>query len=512
MIRQIDRGLAGNGAGGGREDAHWVPSVGIDIGTSTTKMIVSRLKLSRTSGALSLPRYEITDRQLAYESPIYATPLRGDDEVDAERIGDILAAEYAQAGVRPSELKSGAVIITGETANKHNARRIVHLLAERAGDFVVATAGADLEGLLAGKGAGAEARSRQTRGAVVNIDIGGGTANAALFRRGKPVGTVTFRVGGRLLQVSGDGVITAISPSLRKWLDAAGFRLRPGTRATFDVLRELCAAMCRDMLDYLAGVAGAADRATLQALLLGAPLGHVPADIEEWTISGGIGRLMEAAKPRSLEQTAVYGDIGPLLAHTLKEQAALYPIRLGRPEQTVRATVIGAGMQSTEISGATVHLDAGVLPLRNLPVVRVELTPALLSDPGALNAALQEAMRQGGSLYEREASPPFALAIAGTQPTGYAELQRLSGAIAESYLAGFPDSRVIAVLSEGDIAKALGQSLKIRFGESPRVISIDQIQAGQGDYVDLGEPISGMVIPVVVKTLAFGIGMGVTES
>jgi len=474
-------------------------------------MIVSRLKLSRASSALSLPRYEITDRQLVYESPIYPTPLSGEDEVDAQRIGDILAAEYAQAGIRPDELKSGAVIITGETANKLNARRIVHLLAERAGDFVVATAGADLEGLLAGKGAGAEARSRQTRGVVANIDIGGGTANAALFRRGKPAGTVTFHVGGRLLQLNGDGVITTISRSLRKWLDASGFRLTPGTRTSYEVLRELCAAMCRDMLDYLAGVSESSGRPTLDALLLGAHLGRVPSDIEEWTFSGGIGRLMNAPKPSNLEQTAIYGDIGPLLAHTIKEQATRYPIRLGRPEQTVRATVIGAGMQSTEISGATVHLDAGLLPLRNLPVLKIELSPVLLDHPDTLTVSLQDALRHGASLYERDASPPFALALSGEQPIGYAELQRLSREIAASYRAFFPDSRVIAVLSEGDIAKALGQSLERQFGESVRVISIDQIKVEQGDYVDLGEPISGMMIPVVVKTLAFSNRTEVTE-
>lgn len=512
MVRQVNGTIAGNREGAGREDAHWISSVGIDIGTSTTKMIVSRLKLARTSGALSLPRYEITDRQLLHESAIYATPLRGDDEVDAEQIGDILSAEYARAGVVPSELKSGAVIITGETANKHNARRIVHLLAERAGDFVVATAGADLEGLLAGKGAGAEARSRLTRGTVVNIDIGGGTANAALFRRGKPIGTVTFRVGGRLLQVNRDGVITTLSPSLRDWLDTAGFRFSAGDRTTFEALRELCAAMCRDMLDYLAGVAGAADRPTLRALLLGAPLDRMPTDVETWSFSGGIGRLMEAAEPRSLEQTVIYGDIGPLLAQTLMEQAARYPVRLARAVQTVRATVIGAGMESTEISGATVHLDAGLLPLRNLPVVGVELTPALLADPDALTTVLQEAMRQGASLYERTAEPPFALSLSGAQPIGYAELQRLAEAIAANYRAFFADNRVIAVLSEGDIAQALGQSLASRFGETARVISIDQVRAGQGDYVDLGEPISGMMIPVVVKTLAFGGKMGGAKS
>ncbi|MCK9911278.1 ethanolamine ammonia-lyase reactivating factor EutA, partial [Microbacteriaceae bacterium K1510] len=103
--------------------------------------------------------------------------------------------------IKQSDIKSGAVIITGETATKRNAQQIVHLLAERSGDFVVATAGADLEGVLAGKGSGAEARSKQIHGIIANIDIGGGTANIAFFHRGKAIGTVTFHVGGRLIRI-----------------------------------------------------------------------------------------------------------------------------------------------------------------------------------------------------------------------------------------------------------------------------------------------------------------------
>ncbi|WP_123040144.1 ethanolamine ammonia-lyase reactivating factor EutA [Cohnella candidum] len=486
----------------GGDEERWITSVGIDIGTSTTKMIVSRLKLVRTSSALSLPRYGIAERLLSYESPIYSTPLKSTDEVDAERIWQLLEREYASAGITPRDLKSGAVIITGETANKKNARHILHLLAERSGDFVVATAGADLEGLLAGKGAGAEERSKQTRGAVANIDVGGGTANAAVFLRGRPIGTVTFHVGGRLIQVGRDGTVEAVSPSLRPWLQACGFRLEAGHKADFALLHEICEAMSRDMLDYLAGYAGA-DGASLSALLLGDPLVPMPA-IEEWTFSGGVGELMDARKPMSLAETAAHGDVGPLLAHALKEQALRYSaIRFGRPEQTVRATVIGAGMQTTEISGATVHLDASLLPLRNLPVLKAELTPALLWQPEALSDSLRQIMSQGANLFGRENSPPFVLALSGLGSAGYTEVQRVADGLVEGFRAYFPDSRVFAAICENDIAKALGQSLERRFGSSPKVVCIDQVQVELGDYVDLGEPISGVMVPVVVKTLAF---------
>lgn len=480
----------------------WISSVGIDVGTSTTKMILSRLKLVRTSSTLSLPRYDIVERELLYESPIYSTPLRSSDEVDAERIWAILTKEYELAGIRPADLKSGAVIITGETANKKNAQQIVHLLAERSGDFVVATAGADLEGLLAGKGAGADERSKQTRGAVANIDVGGGTANAAIFARGKPIGTVTFHVGGRLIQLNADGVITAVSLSIRPWLEASGYRLEPGQQTTYGVLNEICTALCRNMLDYLAGYTTADRDTALRALLLGEPLVPMPA-IEEWMVSGGIGRLMEEPKPQNLPEVAIHHDIGPLLAHTLKECTAFYPIKLVTASQTVRATVIGAGMQSTEISGATVHLDETLLPIRNLAVMKVELTPLLLEQPQLLHETMTQAMRNGANLFEREASPPFALGLTGLKNATYASIQYLSEAISHTFIEFFPNSRIMVAVCENDIAKALGQSLERRFGGRPKVVCIDQITVEHGDYIDLGEPISGMMIPVVVKTLVF---------
>ncbi|TJY44565.1 ethanolamine utilization protein [Cohnella pontilimi] len=492
-----------------RSDDRWILSVGIDIGTSTTKMIVSRLRLMRTSSVLSLPRYDIVERELLYESPIYSTPLKSADEVDADGIWQILAREYEHAAVRPEELKSGAVIITGETANKRNAKRILHLLAERSGDFVVATAGADLEGLLAGKGAGAEERSLRIRGAVANIDIGGGTANAAIFQRGKPIGTVTFHVGGRLIQVDTGGAITEVSPSIRRWLNASGYRLEPGQRVSFEVLQQICSAMSRNMLDYLAGYASA-DQEPVRALLLGEPLSPMP-PIEEWMVSGGIGRLMEEAKPNGLADTAVHGDIGPLLAHTIKELSSRYAIRLVKPDQTVRATVIGAGMQSTEISGATVHLDESALPIRNLPVQKLEVTPHLLAHTEHLAQAVSQTMRTAAGLFDAEASPPFALAISGLRPLTYASLQRLSETIYESFIAYFPSSGVIVVVCENDIAKALGQALAKRAGAGPKLVCIDQIKVEHGDYIDLGQPVAGSMIPVVVKTLAFHNRVEVTD-
>ncbi|WP_274472671.1 MULTISPECIES: ethanolamine ammonia-lyase reactivating factor EutA [unclassified Paenibacillus] len=478
----------------------WMTSVGLDIGTSTTKLVISRLRIVRASGALSLPRFDIAERELLYASPVYSTPLISGDEVDAERIWGIVTAAYEEAGIRPDAVKSGAVIITGETANLKNAEHILHQLAERAGDFVVATAGSDLEGLLAGKGAGAERRSMQLRGAACNIDIGGGTANAAVFRRGKLAGTVTFRVGGRLVRIDAEGTVREVSPSLRPWLAASGIRLQPGDRPGLPRLKELARSMCRCMMDHLSG--RSQPEAPLRALLLGEPLLSVPS-IEEWTVSGGIGELLAAMPPESMAEAARHGDIGLLLAQAWKELAAGYAIRHAAAEQTVRATVIGAGMQSTEISGATVHADAALLPVRNLPVLKLELDARLLEPDGGLALALERLLVTGASLYAGERSLPFALAMSGTGHLTYASLQRAAELLHASYSRHFPESDAIVVICETDIAQAFGQSLARRCGQRPKVICIDQVRVEHGDYIDLGEPLSGIMIPVVVKTLAF---------
>ncbi|MCS7464603.1 ethanolamine ammonia-lyase reactivating factor EutA [Paenibacillus doosanensis] len=486
-------------------EEQWITSVGIDIGTSTTKLIVSRLKLARTSGALALPRFDIVERELLYSSPIHRTPLSGADEIDAARISALLAGEYERAGISVRDLKSGAVIITGETANKRNARQIVHLLAERSGDFVVAAAGADLEGLLAGRGAGAQERSRRIRGPVVNVDIGGGTANAAVFLRGKPIGTATFHAGGRLLELDRSGTLTAVSESIRPWLRAAGYRLSPGGRISYEALYGICQAMCRDMLSGLTGTVKPERREAVGRLTLGRPMASVPL-IEEWTVSGGIGRLMQEPRPRNLAETAVHGDIGPLLAHALKDCFAREGLTLKQPDETVRATVIGAGMQSTELSGATVHLDASVLPIRNLPVIKAELPPEEAGRPQRLGEAAAKAIRTAASLFEPDVSdpgPPFALAVPPAKHWSYASLQRLSEQVCEAYRSAYPASRVLVVVCADDMAKALGQSLSLRCGSGMKIVCIDQITVEYGDYIDLGEPIGGMMIPAVVKTLAF---------
>src|ERR671922_1124621 len=165
-------------------DSRALLSVGVDVGTTTTQVVFSRLNLQDVSRAGQIPRINITDRKVIYQSPIVFTPLVDAETIDAEKLNQIVRGEYVNAGVDPSQVETGAVIITGETAKKKNADEILRALSGLAGEFVVSVAGPNVESLIAGRGAGAAQYSQTNYATVTNVDIGGGSANSATFRTG----------------------------------------------------------------------------------------------------------------------------------------------------------------------------------------------------------------------------------------------------------------------------------------------------------------------------------------
>ena len=74
-------------------------SVGLDVGTTTTQLIVSELNVENKSGAFSVPELSITDRKILYESPVHFTPLLDESHVDGHAIRKIVEKEYQKAGI-----------------------------------------------------------------------------------------------------------------------------------------------------------------------------------------------------------------------------------------------------------------------------------------------------------------------------------------------------------------------------------------------------------------------------
>jgi len=161
------------------EDEIILVSVGVDIGSSTTHLVFSQLRLERLDN-----RYIVSERRILHESDVLLTPYAENNSIDAKALGAFIEAQYAQAGVAKDTIDTGALILTGVAVRRSNARAIGELFAEQAGKFVSVSAGDALETTLAAFGSGAAALSIREAKRVMNIDIGGGTSKIAVIEAG----------------------------------------------------------------------------------------------------------------------------------------------------------------------------------------------------------------------------------------------------------------------------------------------------------------------------------------
>ena len=454
-------------------------SVGIDLGTTTTQLVLSRLYVENRASAYSVPQMEIGEREILYRSRIHMTPLIGNDTIDAEAIRCIVAEEYERSGTRPQDVQTGAVIITGETARKENAKAVLRALSDYAGKFVVATAGPSLEGILAARGAGADRCAKTKRCHVLHIDIGGGTSNMALFDpAGELLGTGCLNVGVRLLKLSQDGTVTYCSPVLEGTSapkcgeKTSPEALQPIIQMLVQVLEEGSGLRKPELLSKF-----------VTDHILRLP--DVPLTI---SLSGGVAELIR----RPEENWLRYGDIGVLLADAIRK-SGLCQGNFVLGNETLQATVIGAGTHTTELSGSTVSWHGIAFPLQDLPVVTLPWE-AEQAAPEVLGAAIKERIRN-------TAGGTAALALRGIRSPSFAQVSRL----ADGICAGVRETvdPVVVVLRE-DMAKVLGQMLRTRLGAEIPLICLDNLKLQEGMYLDIGAPLkNGSAVPVVIKTLAF---------
>ena len=469
-------------------------SVGIDVGTTTTQLVFSRLALADTARPGQVPRIGITDRTVIYQSPILFTPLAGPDEVDAARLTELARREYAAAGVDPAQVETGAVIITGETAKKKNADQILRALAGLAGDFVVTVAGPHLESLMAGRGSGAARYSAEHFARVTNVDIGGGSANSAVFAAGTLAAAAAMNFGGRILEIEREsGLVRHIAAPASRILAAIGLRLALGDRPSLADLRRFTDSMAGLTVELIEGGASA----LAQELYL-TPPPPVSGQGSVLMLSGGIGHYFyQPLAIHTVADAALHGDVGPLLAESLRQHAGLARYHTLPPSETLRATVLGASTQTVSLSGSTIWAEDGLLPLRNVPVIRPALEASLR--PAEVAQAVAEAVRRWDV---DVASDYFAVALELSQSLDYTLLLQLANGLNE-FATALPAGRPLVAIVERDYAQALGQTLKAMAPGRPLLV-IDQVGLAEGDYIDIGAPLmDGRVVPLSVKTLVF---------
>ncbi len=468
-----------------------VQSVGIDLGTTTSQLIFSALEIVNTAGPTSIPHYEFSKREILYVSPVLFTPFDAQGQIAVQALDGFIRQQYQQAGMALKDVESGAIIITGETSKARNARETVMVLAEALGDFVVATAGPHLESVVAGRGSGAAEYSEKNMACVLNIDVGGGTSNYAVFENGQLSDTACLNVGGRLVQTHKDGQVHRVHAPAAHIVRELFSQAKAQADLSLQDLKRIAQRMASLIVEIIEAKISPLARTLLMTEGLREAYRY-----QAVFISGGVGECL--AHP-SAESPYRFGDLGPLLAQALGEllQAKGIPVR--EPAQTLRATVIGAGAHTLTLSGSTVWNKYQGAPLRNVPVVHSRM-PWRSYRPGALVAAWQLALK-GQDLDPSEDLYALSLpdGIPLTCQTVWQVALELQAFSRSHATCAHP---LIAVTSQ-DVGKAIGMEL-FRLIPGRQLLVLDEVHTREGDYLDIGNSFfNGGTIPITVKSLAF---------
>ena len=396
-------------------------SVGIDIGTSTTQLVFSRIEMDNTAGYFTAPRIAITGKEILYKSKVYFTPLKTQTLIDADAVREIVAQEFRNAGYSPADTQTGAVIITGESARKENSASVLQALSDFAGEFVVSTAGPDLESIIAGKGSGAWQYSIDNDCTVVNLDIGGGTSNIVFFNAGDTQGKICLDVGGRLIRLdsrSGSPVVSYVSYAAAEAARLAGVRVEVGQSISRSDLRSICDAFA----DCLAGAIGIGPVSPLQEKILtpGSDVYRPARPSRRICFSDGVA---DCIYHQSGEDDLRYGDIGPILGRAIRENRYFKEQKWIQGGETIRATVVGAGTYTTNLSGSTIYYSEGIFPVKNVPALKLTKDEqwAVL---GGDTQLLRDKVRW---FLEQSDAPRMLLALQGLPDPDFATLKKLAG-------------------------------------------------------------------------------------
>jgi ethanolamine utilization protein EutA len=464
-------------------------SVGVDVGSSTSHLAFSKLLLKKDEHSATR-RFNIEERNIVYEGKIINTPLLDDNTIDINSLTEFFKEEYQRAGIDPEDIQTGAVIITGESARKQNAKQIAEALSNDAGKFVAATAGPNFESLIAAMGSGAAARSKDDNKTILSCDIGGGTSNIAISKNGEILSTSCISVGGRVLGVSSEGKIWRIDEPAVTIMQHLGLNYKIGDRISREDIESIAGTLAEILFEV---ITGPAKSALARRLMLTDDL-TFPSRIDEYSFSGGVAELMYGGLDN-------YNDIGKILADQFNSLTPKLTSAVVEPTNKIRATVIGAGAYSLSISGSSGFMDDKItFPIRNVPVIRVDVDRSKLS--------VEHIISQIKMSFQRfdldEGDDIIALYFKDPVMASYPQLELFARSIEGALTNSIQNKLPIILIFDTDIACSVGSVIRRETDLKTNLLSLDELNLKEGDWIDIGEPlVAGQVFPVTVKSLVF---------
>jgi len=470
------------------EDEIVILSVGVDIGSSTSHLVFSRIVLERLDS-----RYVVITRETFYESDILLTPYTEEETIDAEKLGIFIQKQYDFAKVQPDEIDTGALILTGVAVRRKNARAIADLFAAQTGKLVAVSAGDSLETVMAAYGSGAVQRSIKDAAAVMNVDIGGGTSKIAVCVGGKVTDLTAVDVGARLVVSDAQGIVTRMEEAGRQFAAELGLKLDIGATLKPEDAR----ALARRMADRLfEAMQGGSPKVGSSSLLRLDPIAH-RGGIDEVTISGGVSEFVYGREKGS------FGDLGPLLAEEIRGRIETWGPKLEKPNEGIRATVIGASQYTTQVSGSTIYVwPDDILPLRNVPVIAPEMKlDAEVIDPAFVAAAIRGVLKR---LDLSDGEKPVAVFAPWRGSATFARIDAFCEGVVKGLEQVLAHGHPIVLVGDGDVGGLVGIHFREEMKHHHHIVSIDGLELKEFDYIDIGAILdTSGAVPVVIKSLIF---------
>jgi ethanolamine utilization protein EutA len=469
-------------------------TVGIDIGSSGTQVIFSRINLRRYGEDLT-SRYYVVSRDTLFQSPVALTPYASDERIDDAGLGAIIDAAYKAAAVEPQDIDTGVVILTGEALRRENAEAIAALVAEQRGDFVTAAAGHHMESMLAAYGSGASKVSYDEGKRILNIDIGGGTTKLGMVENGDLIATAALHIGGRLQVMDEAGRIVRLDPAGGFHARQAGLHWGRGEAVSPAQLDKLAG----NMADLL--VAALTQRplpAAVEHLYLTDPIGELTR-IDGVMFSGGVGEYVYGREERD------FGDMGQRLGRAIRARidVGALPWPLLPAGECIRATALGASEYSVQLSGNTSYISkpGELLPRRNLQVLQPPYACEEAIEPDKLAKAIR-AHFTAFDLIEGEGEVALALRWGGAP--SYERILAFAEGLRRGLATTIERKKPLYLMLDGDVAQTLGAILREELLVESEILAIDGLVLRDFDYIDLGRiRMPSFTVPVTIKSLLF---------